>query len=192
MKIEAQPGDLFLFTKARGMNKLITWFSQSPWYHVAIYAGGPFVVEARPRGVVRRDLRGPDGDKDFQVVPAPCKRSVAVQALHNAESHIGKGYDPLNVIALVLDRALWAKIPSINNERWSCGELVTDAFRNAGFDPLPGMEAEDVLPSDFARYLPPDSPVYHGAHSGHWVRDFQCEWPGPSWEKFRHGQSHQG
>ena len=184
MKIEAQPGDLLLFTNARGLNKLITWYSHSPWYHIAIYAAGTFVVEARPRGVVRRDLRGPDGDKDFQVVPAPCSRDIAVQALRNAETHIGQGYDPLNVLALILDRALWLQLPTIPNQSWACGELVTECFRQAGFDLLPGMDAADTLPSDFARYLPPDSPVYHGAKSGHWVREFQCEWPGPSYQEF--------
>ena len=39
------------------MNRLITWFTGSPFYHVALYAGDQHVVEARPQGVVRRDLK---------------------------------------------------------------------------------------------------------------------------------------
>lgn len=164
MTIDAQPGDLFLFTRARGLNKLITAFSHSPFYHVALYAGGPFVVEARPRGVVRRDLRGPDGDKVFSVVPAPCSREKAIEALQWAESKVGLGYDPLNVGVLVLDRALpWLQIPARHNNSYACGELVVEALRQAGFDPLPGTEAADALPSDFMKYLPPDAPVYQGA-----------------------------
>ena len=181
MKIKAQPGDLLLFTKARGLNKLITWYSRSPWYHIAIYAGGTFVVEARPRGVVRRDLRGPDGDKDFQVVPAPCARETAVRALHIAEEHIGEGYDPLNVFGLIVDRALPIALPAISNQKWACGELLVSAFRQAGFDLLPGIEAEDALPSDFARYLPPDSPIYHGAPNGEWIPEIECGAIGPSY-----------
>ena len=164
MNIKAEPGDLFLFTDAHGANKLITGFSQSPFYHVAFYAGGPFVVEARPRGVVRRDLRGPDGDKVFSVVPAPCSRDKAIAALQYAESKIGQGYDPINVGVLVLDRTVpWLQLPALHNDCYSCGELVTEALRHAGFDPLPGTQAADVLPSDFMKYLPPDAPIYEGA-----------------------------
>ncbi len=167
MKTPAKPGDLLLFTEARGMNKLITAFSHTPFYHVAFYAGGPFVVEARPRGVVRRDLRGPDGDKVFSVVPAPCSREQAVQALRWAESKIGLSYDPLNVGVLVIDRSLpWLNLPGLPTESYSCGELIVEALRRAGFDPLPGMQAADVLPSDFMRFLPPEALVCEGAPRG--------------------------
>ena len=164
MAIEAVPGDLFLFTRARGANLLITALSRTPYYHVAFYAGGPFVVEARPRGVVRRDLRGPDGDKDFVVIPAFCDRDIAIRALRLAEERIGLGYDPLNVAGLIIDRALpFVELPPVKNGRYSCGELVTSCLREAGFDPLPEMQAEDVLPSDFMRFLPADPVVCHGA-----------------------------
>ena len=164
MNIQAEPGDLFLFTNAHGANKLITTLSRSPFYHVAFYAGGPFVVEARPRGVVRRDLRGPDGDKVFSVVPAPCSRERAITALRYAESKIGHGYDPINVGILILDRAIpGLQLPALHNDSYSCGELIVEALRHAGFDPLPEMQAADVLPSDFMKYLPPDAPIYEGA-----------------------------
>lgn len=170
-QIEAEPGDLLLFTRAKGLNKMITMYSRSPYYHVAFYAGGPFVVEARPRGVVRRDLRGPDGDKIFVVAPltkvSGCTREQAIAALRWAESKIGLGYDPLNVFAMVLDRTLpcW-RVPSVDNERYACGEIVTQALREAGFDPLEGMDSPDVLPGDFEKYVPAGSPIYEGAPRG--------------------------
>jgi hypothetical protein len=176
MAINARPGDLFLFTRARKLNLLITAYSRTPYYHVAFYAGGPFVVEARPRGVVRRDLRGPDGDKDFVVIPAPCDRETAVRALRWAEDRIGLGYDPLNTMAMVIDRSIpFVNIPPLPNHRFSCGELVTKALREAGFDPLPGMEAEDVLPSDYMRFLPADPAVCHGAPRGGSASAAFCE-----------------
>ncbi len=171
MQIEAKPGDLFLFTQAHGLNKLITAFSHTPFYHVAFYAGGPFVVGARPRGVVRRDLRGPDGDKVFSIVPAPCSPEQAIEALRWAEGKIGLRYDPLNVGVLVLDRSFpFLKLPSLPTESYSCGEIIVHALRAAGFDPTPGMDAADVLPSDFMRFLPPDAPVCEGAPRGEFAQ----------------------
>jgi uncharacterized protein YycO len=171
--IDAQPGDLLLFTHARGLNRLITWYSRTPYYHIAFYAGGPFVVEARPRGVVRRDLRGPDGDKSFVVVPAPCSRELARGALRWAEDRVGLGYDPINVGTMVLDRALpcW-RVPEVPNNRYACGELIVEALRAQGFDPMPGAQAADVLPSDFMKYLPPDPPVLEGSPRGSYAREW--------------------
>ena len=162
-----QPGDLLMFTNARGLNRLITWYSRAPWYHIAFYAGGSFVVEARPRGVVRRDLRGPDGDKAFVWLPAPYSRATAIGALRWAEDKIGLGYDPLNVGALVLDRSCMAcHLPSLQNNRYSCGELIVEALRENNFDPLPDIEAADALPSDFAKFLPEKYQIWHGAPRG--------------------------
>ena len=167
MQIDAEPGDLFLFTRARKLNKLITWYSRTPYYHVAFYAGGPFVVEARPRGVVRRDLRGPDGDKAFVVLPAErlgMTREQAIKALRWAEDRIGLGYDPLNVFTMILDRSLpcW-RVPSVENQRYACGELVVDGLRTVGCDPFPGGDAADVLPGDFMRFLDDSVLIYEGA-----------------------------
>jgi uncharacterized protein YycO len=154
--IEAQPGDLLLFTRATGLNRLITWFTKSPFYHVAIFEGGTSVVEARPRGVVSRDLNGPGGDKNFVVAPAPASRAQALAALNWAKAQVGDGYDATNVIVLVLDRLFvcW-RMGAIPNNRFSCGELVIKAFREAGTDLMPGEEAEDIVPADFTRFLKP-------------------------------------
>ena len=65
-----QPGDICLFYNARGLARLITWFTRSRFYHVALYTGDDCVIEARPRGVVQRDLRSV-GEHDYIIIPAP-------------------------------------------------------------------------------------------------------------------------
>ncbi|MDF2439803.1 MAG: Permuted papain-like amidase enzyme YaeF/YiiX, family [Abditibacteriota bacterium] len=151
----ARPGDILLFTNAKGLNRSITWLTRSNFYHVGIFKGDTHVVEARPRGVVCRDLTGPDGDKAFVVIPAPGGEKVARKALQWAESQIGDGYDPINAAAIVLDRVLvcWRVSWGLKN-RYSCGELVAESFRQAGYDLFPCCAAESIVPGDFEKYLP--------------------------------------
>src|SRR5205807_36613 len=40
---QPRPGDVLLFHRATGLNRVITWFTRSPYYHVAIYAGDSHV-----------------------------------------------------------------------------------------------------------------------------------------------------
>src|SRR5207302_10856645 len=85
------PGDILLFYHPKGLSKLIAWITMSKFYHVAIYAGDYAVVEARPPGVRKRDLRGPEGGHDFEVIPAP--QGAGGAALKWALEQVGKRYD---------------------------------------------------------------------------------------------------
>jgi uncharacterized protein YycO len=155
--VEAQPGDLLLFTRARKLNRLITWFTQSKYYHVAIYEGENHVIESRPRGVVRRDLKGPDGDKSFVVIPAPGGREAGLRALEWAKQQLGTPYDPVGVFSLVVDRVFSCGcIPFNTKSLYSCGELVVKSFRETGHELFPGRNAEAIVPADFEQFLPPD------------------------------------
>lgn len=152
----AQPGDVLLFNRARGLNRLITAFTRSPYYHVGISLGDNRVVEARPRGVVIRDLLGPDGDKRFEIIPAERigGRETALRAAQWAKGRVGAGYDPFNVLAIVLDRgfaccAFNATLP----DHWACGEFVAAAFEEGEIDLFPGQDKAAVVPADFARFL---------------------------------------
>jgi len=153
----AQPGDLLLFNRAKGLNRLITWFTKSRFYHVGIYIGDNHVVEARPRGVVSRDLMGKDGDKRFEIIPAKNVggNEVGLQAASWAKAQIGDGYDPFNVAAIVLDRyfTCCAFNASLTNN-WSCGEFVATAFLEAGKELFPDREVATVVPADFEKFLP--------------------------------------
>lgn len=152
-KAQPQAGDIVLFHRARKWNRLITWFTKSPYYHAAIYAGDNHVVEARPRGVVCRDLNGPDGDKAFDVVPAPGGKGR--EALDWARAQLGSKYDRLDVAAIVLDRICSSLHLSRQCEdKFSCGELVTLAFKKAGVEIFPDREASEIVPADFAPMLP--------------------------------------
>jgi len=154
--IVAQRGDLLLFTRAVGLNRLITWFTRSPFYHVGLYEGDGWIVEARPRGVVRRNLRGPDGDRHFVVIPHEplLADTQAEAALVWAASQLGDGYDPLDVAVIVLERLFTSlTINYTSKNKYSCGEFVTRAMRDAGVDPFPGRVADRVVPADFERFL---------------------------------------
>ena len=146
--MNAKPGDICLFYNARGICRLITWFTKSPFYHVGIYDGDEHVVESRPIGVVRRDL-AEGGQNDYLVIPSP--QNKGTQALHWAHQQIGKSYDVPGVIVLVLER-LFTSL-NINYKsprtRFSCGEFVLCAFNQAGVELLPGQELETAVPADF-------------------------------------------
>jgi uncharacterized protein YycO len=155
----ARAGDILLFNRAQGLNRLITWFTHSHFYHVGIALGENRVVEARPRGVVIRDLTGPDGDKRFQIIPAANVggSETAERAMNWALSRVGDGYDPFNVLSLVCDRVFthinWnASLP----RHWTCGEFVATAYENAGA-PLFEKSAASVAPVDFQQFLPSQS-----------------------------------
>lgn len=152
----ARAGDILLFNRAKGLNRLITWFTHSTYYHVGISMGDNHVIEARPRGVVIRDLMGPDGDKRFEIAPTENVggEEKALKALEWAQTQIGEGYDPFNVLAIVLDRsfhccAFNATLP----DRWACGEFVATAFLQAGENLFPGKNPAAVVPADFEPFL---------------------------------------
>lgn len=150
---EPEPGDILLFAHARGLNRLITWFTHSQYYHVAIYAGAAHVIEARPQGVVRRDLRGPEGTHYAAVLPAPGGKGTA--ALAWAEGQIGAGYDRWDLLVILLEHLFrHLHLNYTPRGKFSCGEFVAEAFRHAGVDLFPGRESSEIVPADFARLLP--------------------------------------
>jgi len=152
--IEAEPGDLLLFTSAEGLNKSITWLTKSRYYHIGIYCGDNHVVESRPRGVVFRDLNGPDGDRSFVVIPAPGGRQVGLDALQWAAEQLGDGYDAGGAAVIILDHLFRCSLPYTSKNHFSCGELVTKAYLHAGYDLFPGESPESVVPGDFEKFLP--------------------------------------
>lgn len=149
---DANPGDILLFHKARGLNKLITGFTRSPFYHAALYAGEGKTVEARTPGVVSQDLRG--RENDFVVAPAPAGKGEA--ALAWAQSQVGDAYDDLDVGVIILDHLCrFIHFNYTPRNKYSCGEFVAVAFDKAGVPLFPERDLGDVVPGDFARFAPP-------------------------------------
>lgn len=147
-----QPGDILLFHNAKGLNRLITLFTGSPFYHAGLYAGENRTVEARTSGVVRGDLRGREAD--YVVAPAPEGKGDA--ALAWAKTQIGDGYDELDVLVIVLDRlSRFLHFNYTSRNRYSCGEFIAIAFEKAGIRLVPERAPEDVVPGDLARFVPP-------------------------------------
>ena len=151
-----EPGDVLLFAHATGWNRLITFFTHSCYYHVAIYAGEFHVVEARPQGVVSRDLRGPTGTHFCAILPNPAGKGA--ESLAWAKSQIGGKYDRWDVLVIILEHVFThLHFNYAPPGRFSCGEFIARAFEAAGAPLFPDREADDIVPGDFACLLPSDA-----------------------------------
>jgi uncharacterized protein YycO len=143
-----------LFSRPRGgFGVIISILTRSPYYHAALFDVDTFTIEARQRGVVRRDLRSKEGGHTWTVVSAPdgCRE----KALEWALSQIGDKFDRFDFLVILLDRIVGRL--HIHYEpfgKYSCAEFVARAFREAGCVLFPDLEDADVEPADFARLLP--------------------------------------
>lgn len=149
------PGDILLFTHATGFSKLIPWFTGSRYYHCGLYEGSNHVLEARPQGVVRRNLK--QGTLyPFRVIPMP--REGAERALNFIRLRLGGDYDPVD-IAFIIMRHTFPLLPLhySNHSSFTCGELVVRAWRAGRCDLFPEENAAEIIPADFCRFLPPDA-----------------------------------
>lgn len=151
---EPAVGDILLFAHATGMNRLITFFTRSRYYHVAIYAGNAHVVEARPQGVTCRDLRGPLGTHYCAVLPAPGGKGA--EALAWARQQVGAGYDRADVLVIILEHIFRRlHLNYAPPGKFSCGEFVALAYQHAGVELFPGRDPHGTDPADYAPLLPP-------------------------------------
>jgi uncharacterized protein YycO len=150
-----QPGDLLLFSDATKMGRVIPWFTSSRYYHVAIYEGNGNVLEARPGGVVRRDITK-EPNQVFRVIPMP--EAAAQKALDAARSCLNLRYDVIGVGFIIL-RHYFPRLhlPFETHSSYSCGEFVLTSWRRAGLDLLPDADPTTVIPADFQPFLPPDA-----------------------------------
>ena len=149
-----KPGDILLFCHARGLTRLVPWFTRSRYYHVAICEDDWHVVEARPNGVVRRDIKH-EKDNVFRVIPMP--ENLGEIAIEEARRNLGCPYDVFDVVLIMLRRWVRRKIRHRDPHKFTCGEFITLAWRKAGIDLFPDMDAAMVIPADFAQFLPPDA-----------------------------------
>jgi uncharacterized protein YycO len=150
----ASAGDILLFDRpSGGLGAIISLVTRSPYYHVAIFDQDTYTIEARQRGVVRRDLRSKEGGHSWAVIPAP--HGYRRAALEWARSQIGDHFDRFDFLVILFDRIFGS--PQIHYEpfgKYSCGEFVARAFREAGVVLFPDLQDADVEPADFARLLP--------------------------------------
>jgi cell wall-associated NlpC family hydrolase len=146
-----KPGDLLLFHNARGMNRIITGFTGSPFYHVALYVSQERAIEATLTGVGYRNLRG-EGNS-YVVVPAPKGNGRAAVAW--AETQIGASYAGLDLVVIALDKFFrFIHFNYTPPGKYSCGEFVETAYEQAGARLILDRDLDDVVPGDFARFVP--------------------------------------
>ena len=159
------PGDILLFTDAPGLTRVIPWFTNSRYYHVGLYEGGPFSLEARVPGVLRRDISR-DKQLVFRFVPMP--REGAQKALDFVRAHLGSNYDLVDIAAIIVNHSFpKLRLNYSNPDSFTCGELIAEAWKAAGLDLFPATKPELIVPGDFAQFLPVDARdrVFQ---NGHW------------------------
>ncbi len=152
-EIDPKPGDILLFHHvARLRDILIVLVTRSPFYHAALYAGEMRVIEARPQGVIHNDLKG--REQNFVVLPAPQAKGEA--ALAWAKCQLGARFDRGDFLIIFLEHIFthW-HINYTTPDMYTCAELVTAAFQQAGVELVPGKDPDEVAPADLARLLPP-------------------------------------
>ena len=138
-----------------GLSRLIPWVTGSRYYHCGLYEGGGWVLEARPQGVVRRNIIN-HPKVVVRVIPMPVEQGEA--AVKYARSCVGKNYDILDALFIML-RHQFPRVPIkySNHESLVCSELVVLAWRKAGLDLFPDTDAAAVIPGQFQAFLPVDS-----------------------------------
>jgi len=153
----AKPGDILLFDQPKGgLGAIISVVTRSTYYHVAIFEDLTFTIEARQRGVVRRDLRAKEGGHTFTVIPAP--EGKGQLALDWARAKIGSQFDRRDLLVILIDRFVTRfRLHYHGFGAYSCGEFVAKAFSAAGVRLFPDLNDDDVEPADFARLLPDSS-----------------------------------
>lgn len=152
---EPRPGDVLLFYRpGRKRDHIIQFFTDSPFYHAALYAGDGRVIEARPKGIVEDGLHG--REHNFVVAPAPEGRGQA--ALDWARQQLGDPFSGMDMFMNALDRVFihW-DINYTTPGKYTCGEFVATAFDNAGVGLFPGRDRDEIAPADFAKLLPSEA-----------------------------------
>ena len=131
---------------------IISFVTRSTYYHVAIFERETYTIEARQRGVVRRDLRTKEGGHTFTVIPAP--EGKGQLALDWATAKIGSKFDRLDFLVILFDRLVTRlRLHYHGFGAYSCGEFVAKAFTAAGVRLFPELNDDDVEPADFARLV---------------------------------------
>lgn len=149
--VDPQPGDLLLFHNAKGINKIITIVTGSPFYHVALYVGPGRAIEATLKGVGYRKLSGPENS--YVVARAP--QAYRKAALAWAESQLGDPYAWLDLPILALDKIFRSiHFNYTTPGKYTCGEFVEQAYLEAGIRLIPDRDPDEVTPGEFARYIP--------------------------------------
>lgn len=147
------PGDILLFYHPRGVELVISFLTKSSFYHVAIALNQHELIEAVASGVIRSALETKRG-KRFLVI-SPRSKDAARAAVVWAKSKIGDGYDPADLVSIALDRIFaHLHVYFARKGRFTCGEFVATAYKQAGSNLIPNVNPQDVVPADFARLLP--------------------------------------
>jgi len=147
------PGDILLFYRPKGKDTIISLATRSPYFHVALCCAPDVVLEAVPKGVRQRDLRDPRDQHPYIIIPGfPESRDAAIAW---ARTQVGDGYDSVDLAVIVLHRMFRLfRVNYVIGDRYTCGEFVASAYEQAGRRLFPDIDTEDVVPADFARFLP--------------------------------------
>jgi uncharacterized protein YycO len=148
-------GDVLLFRGSGLSSQLIRLFTHSPYSHVGLvfpYQGRVYCFEAVGVGVrlilMSEVMRRYHGGIDYYEVPraAPEQRTGAISFCFQ---QLGKIYDRLGILRLVVAILLNRKPAVRDDQAWFCSELVAAAYRSQGL-PLAPVSSAYTSPADLA------------------------------------------
>lgn len=143
--LDAQAGDVWLFSRQGFYNRIISLKTWSRFTHVesvVMQAGQVFTFTSRNgQGV---NLYAPDLSGLALVLRLRVPFDQ-VPALRWAQTVLGQGYSYVGLLAF-----FWAKYQGLNDTRQFCSEAVTRYLRHGGADLFPRADADTIPPSYFA------------------------------------------
>lgn len=151
---QPQAGDILFYSSDAWPDRLIQWWTASPYSHCAVAVSSDQMIEALGRGVSLSTIRPPAAVAAIGGTLNPGLRDKAVVWLYR---QLGCHYSYLDILGDALGRVLSPRVPFlVAPHEYDCSQLATMFLVRAGDDTLPDSiadEPERVSPGDLARAL---------------------------------------
>ena len=161
---DAEPGDVWLFSKTDVVSRLIRMKTWSRFMHAELVfvnrpkgSGVELFTSKLERGV---DFYSPD-TRGLALVLRSRRKFDQAAATPWAERVVGQPFDVLGMASF-----WFAELQGRDNGRMFCSEAVTRCLRHGGFDLFPGADCDSIAPSYFA-HSPRLSVIWRSADEWH-------------------------
>lgn len=148
-----ETGDIVFFKSNSLISKAISYFTDSPYSHVALAVSSDEIIEAdRFIKVRKRKLDALDVVEVRAMHLAPIQKA---QLVYVAEKQLNKGYDYLSILKWFIRLLFKRDFTLVDNaNRLICSELIDVCYQEIGIDLVPDRTTGDVLPSQLYTIKP--------------------------------------
>lgn len=165
-KVLLESGDI-LFYKTSGsiFDRLIAWWTKSPYVHVAIALDSKNQIEARANGVLRTGIDmsrvGAVWHMDRDIQDANVGGNTVAEALQKRltialvwlNMQVGREYSWADIVDAVAEK-WYQKFYIVQTQHYDCSALAAEFMKRAGFGLLiRGVATEQVTPGMLANKL---------------------------------------